>query len=318
MEQWAFFGWQFDDCTRASVETVNRQRILPGDHQNFSQRVFSTTALIVALLHWGRDLRKLQKQEAAKGILAEFLRVTFGLAELDFALSDAMLADAQGEACSGARHPDGLRCSCLAGLAGFTGAAQKFSHRDVAQLTAAWAAIPKCERIAAWLSHALEQVAELIDCRVVGQHAGSTRLEDYLLERGHKRARRLDPAFGDLLAEGVREKRFRSMASMLRGLDLDVGVSLGRACESQSMLPYYWSTSAIVGRAVQLSIAFDGSRLGGEDTCLFCFWSHADQLGGWLVPQVCRVRFAPRCNDTVHCCLVFGNLHRKSGCVMGV
>lgn len=137
----------------------------------------------------------------------------------------------------------------------------------------------------AWLAKCFRKLSMLVDARVRrGTWVASP--SNTVSPRGKKRLRRLDPELRQTAIDSVRAKKARTCAMAARGGGLDMSDTSAREATSLQMARYMQATLASFSGARSVALAFDGCKLGGEETMLTAVYSGEKQVAAWLPPQV--------------------------------
>lgn len=155
------------------------------------------------------------------------------------------------------------------------------SHR----LLVALAGANRCVAMEAWLRKIFTKLSQLVDARV-RQGVWVRTPSNTVSPEGKKRLRRLDPELRKMVIANVQSKKARTCAMAARGADLNISATSAREAMGLQMVKYLQETSDAFSGCRSIGLAFDGCKLGGEETTLTAAFSGEKQVAAWLPPQV--------------------------------
>ena len=149
-----------------------------------------------------------------------------------------------------------------------------------------------CQSSSAWLCRVLDWVSEKIDAFVIGERIATSRYDDVannvadLRGKSGKR-RRVDPDVVAQAEHDIAEGMSRSLRDTSRQKQRFSLRTAGRRAD-MNLLACQSAARACFAGENRLSIAFDGTDLGGEGPLGTCIYSCRKRKFSWLIPKVGR------------------------------
>jgi len=248
--------------------------------------IVSTKLMLGLLLHYQLAFRKVAQRDGVKSCLKLILHRA--LADTAANLDATPPTGNEVSACRRPGPPDEACSHCEGARKRFMSFGMLRHLRLWELMCSLWAIAVEtgCPFAQGWLDKLLLNVASKLDNAAMS--AGwPTSPEGASLPRGQKRHRRLDPVAVEVacMAAAGPNKRFRSASRMIQSGAMDLGLGTGSAHEEVFMAAYFEKTFSVFSGVRHLSIALDGTTLGGEDTMKLVVWSPCTSTAAWLPPQ---------------------------------
>lgn len=253
--------------------------------------IASSRCVLCLLIYWEKSLST-KREEAAK-IIDDIFAKLLNLAgePVDYVsvapphnIRHLCPMVSAGRAC--------IHCHDLEASLASTGLRWPMMHSFVSELWRLYDQF-RCGYAGLWFKTVIDSLAEFIDDRILPL-PWQTEPMNIVAPRGAKRRRRQDIEVLKLVSN--KRRKLLSTNMVVRSGLVDARTTLAAEAEHVVMGDYMVQLMETFGSKVQLSIALDASRLGGENTEFYAIYNHEVDKCGWLPPQALVVRLPTRGN----------------------
>lgn len=257
---------------------------------NHDEACVTSLGVLIILLRWSVERRRLAERSLAFGHLVSLLRCTLGPTMSGERVS-FMVPQAVRDACrSGCCDEGDSHSLCrhlldiapkLAVLAGEASSeAQRSSHCMHSLLIAKG----HCKSVASWLPAELARVAALLD-----EHVGKDGCSVDPLKCSHTygKRKRIDEDFKRAVSVKVVQKGMAASGAQWARAQEDLHVDAARRFDNQSLREEQAAGMLNMANGRIFSLAMDGSRLGepAKEHFVSLLWCHDTGKSVWLAPQ---------------------------------
>lgn len=143
----------------------------------------------------------------------------------------------------------------------------------------------QCKRLGRWFVDCVVSLTDAMGSTILEGDAGLVNPELLNQLSGASKKRRLDPELHRAAASAIKSGRFRPCQAMARSGVLAVPARTAQDFDLRMLVGYLHRTKELAGATKQLSVALDGSTIGGEDSTFFASWFWRAEVGAWLPMQ---------------------------------
>lgn len=294
-EQWLAEVESLGFDTAGMLAMSRRQasyHMLEVDESTHEESTISTVGLVIVLLLWCTQRRRLDEQALAYALLCTLIAATVPDDDRMLVMNFALDADWLVECPAHVLKTDGLVGACPHVSTHGVQVAQAYAahshpiHRFVSALRCLFSLRALCPSLRAWCAKLVLQVSEAVDLHM--QSASGVDIVKFNESEPRKRGTRYDEDYKRALSfELVKSKRIRRTTDWSRTSG-SLPSSTAWTFDETLLTAYMASARSELSGARFLSICFDGTRLGQpkREVNIYHAWSNDKQIGCWLAPQV--------------------------------